>query len=244
MPAVRQILFSAPMIRALLDGRKTQTRRLLKRMLIPDQRAVKVLPSGFVMVSCDRLMWREVGRTYAVGELLWVRETWRLIHTAGGRGGGIVPFNSYALEFRATEHDAAQEFTVEGDDDPHLKEASDDWRPSIFMPRWASRITLAVTEVRVQRLRDIGEADVIAEGTPRMAGEAREDYAALWNHLNDKPGSRWADNPWIVAVSFTVHKANVDTVLAGAAAAEGIQAKIDNLRAELSEPGKYDAGTR
>lgn len=206
MPAVRPILFSAPMIRALLDGRKTQTRR---RLPIPAHLdgSKGYVDRGFgygeyLKAPCFAHLDFEEGEIvervrpkWLVDDLLWVRETF-----AEGIKAPLYRADWTGVPGSSIEHG--------GEIKPLV------WRPSLFMPRTYSRLTLAVTEVRVQRLQDISEADAIAEGTPRMAGEAREDYAALWNHLNDKPGRRWADNPWIVAVTFTVHKANVDTVLA------------------------------
>ncbi len=87
------------------------------------------------------------------------------------------------------------------------------WTPSIFMPRWASRLTLTVTDVRVQRLQDISEEDAWAEGitaygTTRYEREGRDLYALLWNSING--AGAWNNNPWVVALSFTVRKGNID----------------------------------
>lgn len=170
----RPIIFCAPMVRALLDGTKTQTRRVVGR----GTSVLRVYPR-----------WR-------LGDRLWVKETF------GPRAGGVV--------FRADD----------GNDCPD----GGRWRPSIFMPRWASRITLEITEVRVQRLQDISEEDAIAEGIrstlfrpddgfPLCTGyspepddgksilypSAREAYASLWERING-PGS-WS-NLWVWALTF------------------------------------------
>jgi len=91
------------------------------------------------------------------------------------------------------------------------------WRPSIYMPRWASRLTLLVTDVRVQRLQDISEADAIAEGIIPTANSQTIDCAterpsdgfrALWNSIHGPEA--WDANPWVAAISFDVVRANID----------------------------------
>ena len=94
-------------------------------------------------------------------------------------------------------------------------------RPSIHMPRWASRMTLTVTAARRQRLWMITEADAIAESCAGRLGpnpdfpdewdpSPEEEFGMLWNSLHNKPGERWADNPEIVALTFTVERRNID----------------------------------
>jgi len=206
----KPILFSAPMVRAILAGRKTQTRRILKpQPLIRGGAATR-----------RRL-------PYAPGDLLWVRETWRLTHVGGGRGGDVVPFNSYEVTRRATELDV-ECFTFEGEEDPFIRFASDGWRPSIHMPRWASRLTLEVESVKVERVQEISEADAEAEGVTKvrdhcyviegfdydLAGlchsRATIPFAKLWDHINGPDA--WDANPWVVAVTFRAHHANIDAM--------------------------------
>jgi hypothetical protein len=211
----RPILFSAPMVRALLDGTKTQTRRVCKPLL-SDREWVEERENGSFWrcadgePTCYTGVWEthEYAQQFPVrcpygpsGDRLWVREAWTVNLTGDPKrgGSGTVPI------YRA-EH-------------PH---AADRWRPSIFMPRWASRITLEVTGVRVERLQDISEADAIAEGVrelPLQAAEPRcwwtadasagaalhartaiNAYRLLWEYING-PGS-WDANPWVWAVEF------------------------------------------
>ena len=183
----RPILFSGAMVRALLDGSKTQTRRVIKdnwwRCLSPDDpddrvTALSMCPYG---VPDDRL---------------YVRETWRIIT------GIYVP----SVEFKD-----GTTIAPEFDDLSALPKNWQDtkWRPSIHMPRWASRITLEVTDVRVQRVQEITEHDVVAEGLELIelpnSGGCDADYAGfrtLWDSINDKRGFGWDTNPWVWAVSF------------------------------------------
>lgn len=172
----RPILFSGPMVRALLDGRKTQTRRVVKPQPVDpfDGAQLRTAVSAYALAGpCP------YGEP---GDRLWVRETWAKAGEQGDR-----------VEYRA---DTA---------DPKAGK----WRPSIFMPSWASRITLEVESVRVERLQDISEADARAEGvTPApftKAGRAAhlvhvEAFESLWGSING-PDS-WAANPWVWVVAF------------------------------------------
>ena len=213
----RPILFSSPMIRALLEGRKTQTRRAIKA---PTARGNFVLSFNhgipeFNFGPSDRkpngdLRWHRCPYGQP-GDLLWVRETW------GPCDGGFC--------YRASEREC-----VKPDDGK--------WHSAIHMFRAASRLTLRITDVRVQRLRDICRDDAIAEGTDfhkcptrqtqtsidaqaaaRSIGmcahyTAEIDYVGgyqwLWESING-PGS-WSANPWVWALTFDVIKANVDQV--------------------------------
>ena len=199
--ADRPIIFSAPMVRALLDGRKTQTRRVLKKPAAIDALAVfgpafMTLPGNVDLIG------------YAPGDRLWVREA-------------VCWVSGWGWRYRADNDDLAEK--------RETGEVSR-WRPSIHMPRWASRLTLTVTDVRVQRLQDISEADAVAEGIQRLIGSkgpnyftreisgkwsgsfnaptAAEVYSDLWNSLHG-PGA-WDANPWVVALTFTVQRGNID----------------------------------
>ena len=182
------ILFSSPMVRALLAGTKTQTRRI-----------VKPQPS-----FCSDEENSAAGHTQealgdkcpygAPGDRLWVRETWapRGVNQIGG--GPLTTLIAYRTDgaMHALPHREIAR-------DPH------NWHPSIFMPRWASRLTLEITAVRVERLQDISEVDAKAEDGcwvvcgPRW-GTYRAGYHWLWESING-PGS-WALNPWIWVITF------------------------------------------
>lgn len=196
----RQILFSAPMVRALIDGSKTQTRRVCKPALnlsavigIQDPRDFGQCPlhipgSGwFGDEDGDVQFFSTYGKP---GDRLWVRETWN--SSANVRPPIGEPY-IYAADLGPTG----------------VMKWAATWKPSIHMPRAASRITLEVSSVRVERLQDISEADALAEGWQRRTDvadpevhrdAARDWYMDLWESING-PGS-WALNPWVWCVEF------------------------------------------
>jgi hypothetical protein len=206
------ILFSAPMVRALLDGSKTQTRRVVKvqntmgrdSILAPHKgkkyAAVHLLPEH----STQAATCCPYGQT---GDQLWVRETFQPTFapdverddTDWETGTG------YQLRYSATDERVDW---MDGDDNITRR-----CKPAIHMPRWASRITLEITSVRVERLQDISEADCVAEGCAGGHGAIPgygyattplEHYHWLWNSING-PGS-WEANPWVWVVGFEVAK--------------------------------------
>ncbi len=210
----RPILFSGPMVRAILDGRKSQTRRAIN----PRRKSAIDLfdgswTDGYVLDPGNQ-SWREEAYPWRVGDQLYVRETF-----SG-------PYGCRRLPPRDWPVGAPIWFWADGDPQ------DGDWtkpKPGMHMPRWASRLTLTVTDVRVQRLQDISEADAIAEGcfkgkatgrifanetSMRLGGDewrnARDWYADLWDRLNAKRG--WDTNPWVVAVTFSVQRSNIDKV--------------------------------
>jgi hypothetical protein len=238
----RPILFSAPMVRALLAGTKTQTRRALN---LPGAESV----IEFVLVATRADDGRPVfemkdGRgkhvyipkrsggltpqfspKYAIGDHLWVREAWR----AEVDCDPISPRDLMAGTPIAFEASPCVEHMMMGR-----------YRPGMFMPRWASRLTLPVTEVRVQRLQDISETDAIAEGIvcenmiigAHCAGGHHSEITAdrYWNGTEPEDfeghesavdayaalwdhingAGAWDANPWVVAVSFNVNRSNID----------------------------------
>lgn len=186
----RPIPFSAPMVRAVLDGTKTQTRRVLKG------RALEWIstPTGFspqFIADAENRMC-PYGQP---GDRLWVREAWRSSLAYELTPPRDIPVGS-PIFYQA---DGAGSL-------PHFNAGK--LRPGMFMPRWASRLTLEITDVRVERLQEISRGDAMAEGCPfpNMAkgDDPRKWYADLWEQING--AGSWATNPWVWCVSFKVVK--------------------------------------
>jgi len=197
--ADRPILFSAPMVRALLGGTKTQTRRQIK----PRGKRPSLFNgdwSDSYVLDPGNQSWRDQDIRVHAGDRLWVKETWAPLSALTHNDPGTQALADKAF-YRADGS------TVEGEISA--------WKPSIFMPRTASRITLLVTEVRVERLNDISETDALAEGCSKRAADATgfsnvDEYQKIWGAING-PGS-WNSNPWVAAYTFSVIKSNIDQI--------------------------------
>lgn len=181
----RGILFSAPMVRALLAGTKTQTRRAVKAaegIVHANSRSPYGRPG-------DRLWVRESFCAYGRWEKRYnekkQRDEWRFIDMT--RESGY--FYLYAADNPDVQVEKGRSLTP-------------GWhtRPALFMPRAASRILLEVVSVRVERLQAISEQDAIAEGIERVAGSPVDSYRSLWERINGTGG--WDANPWIWVVEF------------------------------------------
>lgn len=211
----RPILFSGPMVRALLEGRKTQTRRVVTWQ--PPEWVGEIATGRYHPTKTDRdgeeYPGSEIFGAYddqgewgcrcpwAPGDLLYVRETFV---------DGVVP------KYRADYPDDQTEIIVGNNE--HLPVWGVAWKPSIHMPKAAARIWLRVTDVRVERLQEITDEDAIAEGVTEFGGQfkgayhagdhmsgvsARECFARLWDSLNAKRGYGWDVNPWVWAITFS-----------------------------------------
>lgn len=231
----RPILFSGPMVCALLAGTKTQTRRVVhfdgiekiaqftpvatdnttgRRVFEMKDRQGKLLTRPAGKGLCDY----QFQPRYAAGDRLYVREAWHAARSLDSTRPRDIPRDS-DIEHAATARGYA-EIGLKGK-----------LRPSMFLPRWASRLTLIVTDVRVQRLQDISEADAIAEGIARSphanedqwidypAGSSaagwtdpRDSFRTLWDSLNAERGFGWDANPWVTATTFEVIKQNIDQI--------------------------------
>ena len=206
----RPSLFTAPMVRAILDGTKTQTRRVVKTVELRHGyvgvRVVGNYPS-VVNLSDDGLTWRPHGGSpdvpyphperccpYGVpGDQLWVRETWATHEKYDDTKPSEVWWG--ATKWYRERGEAG------------LNRGR--WRPSIYMPRIFSRLSLDVTEVRLERVQDISEEDARAEGArtmtcvnPPSLNSYREGFRRLWDSINAKRGYSWESNPWVWVVTF------------------------------------------
>lgn len=199
----RPIIFSAPMVRAILDGRKTQTRRV-----VTGKFALEWLAPGMFAPSYVAERENDLCPYGQPGDRLWVRETWARLRFYRDWETGHV--DDWEPDDNGTAVYSADEGWEDGGNS--VKERGFQWRPSIFMPRDASRITLELTEVRVQRVQDITDDDACAEGmTDEVLREldmlshanARDAYSWLWDSLNVKRGYGWESNPWVWALTFT-----------------------------------------
>ncbi len=213
----RPILFSAPMVRAILEGRKTQTRRIIK---LADSWDVGPNYAGecWPVRKRGNELQRMPCPKGTVGEHLWVRENWAT--SIDAESNAVIIYQADSIAYHILSE-------CDGDGDPvdhgwKAKEAIAParWRPSIHMPRWASRIKLEITGVRVERLNDISEEDGVAEGIESQTSETFNDtvfrnyekgqqcwtksaigsYRSLWDSING-PGA-WDANPWVWVVEF------------------------------------------
>jgi len=229
----RPILFSAPMVRALLSGTKTQTRRLLGQFDVFRRDDGSEAPVSCLHIEGETLPRVTIGNVVtlkmlkaAVGDRLWVREAHYL--TDDGHFERAV----YAADEEAVrEHNKTME-RLAGRISENVWRRHVKLRPSIHMPRWASRLTLTVTDVRVQRLQEISGNDAQAEGISiggpdvemyRREAERNHEAARRWNAYRIRQyrdvweaingAGSWDANPWVAAYTFTVEQRNIDAAL-------------------------------
>lgn len=226
----RSILFSAPMVRALLAGTKTVTRRLVK-----PQPTTERLPRdewgsselGLAPLPARYFPFRAVDdehSNYAItcpvadkGDVLWVREAWRTSKCVDDKPGSVLetPGNGYGWPVWCEADGVEHRWGGKAQGGPGFT-APGRYRHARFMPRWASRLMLRVSDVRIERLHEITEADAKAEGVERgtcthpdcspgscASSRYRPEFAMLWDAINGKRAS-WASNPWCWAISFEV----------------------------------------
>ncbi|MCK7330234.1 morphogenetic protein [Enterobacter bugandensis] len=199
----RGMIFNGEMVRAILDGQKTQTRRIIKDCMVGRDPISKFIQIGKKFIGCypedvPELI-RECSPYGVPGDRIWVRETFQ---------GPLFDFE----QMEAYQEDSSKfkkpEFCVykaDGKPAPEFFDADENlhccWRPSIHMPRWASRIKLEITDVRVERLNDISEEDARSEGiSGSSAHDVKEAYAALWRSIYGSDS--WQANPWVWVIVF------------------------------------------
>ncbi|EAZ4936077.1 hypothetical protein [Salmonella enterica] len=213
----RGMIFNGEMVRAILDGRKTQTRRIMRNQPAGDT------PETPVMVRKKNWAFQWYDDRYGEsgffpcpfgqpGDRIWVRETYQ---------GPLFDYEHMEAYLEDSSEFEKPEFCVyraDGKPAPEFYDADDNlhccWRPSIHMPRWASRLTLEITDVRVERLNDISQEDAQAEGMeltgwrptysdPDSGGDYQtpyDNFAELWESIYGE-GS-WQANPWVWVIEF------------------------------------------
>ena len=189
----RPILFSGPMVRAILEGRKTMTRRVVRDLVSVEHLGARHVP---MVKHCGNWYLPHERSPYGQpGDRLWVRETFSDTWELGDYPGEPFYKATYLDDWKS--HDP-QNWAVK-------------WRPSIFMPRSSSRILLEVTAVRVERVQDISERDATAEGCIASNDDltdgyfdipARSSFETLWDSINASRGYGWDSNPWVWVVEF------------------------------------------
>lgn len=205
----RPILFNGEMVRAILAGTKTQTRR---PVVLEDFKASDTTGCDFAYRD-KRSLWDDVTTARLIekrcpfgmpGDTLWVRETWRPV--MGGWAswieypdGSSTPASQVA--FAAMGEMKRIAVRMSGRSEKGEAVHSEAWHPSIHMPRWASRLSLRVTDVRVQRVQDISEADAQSEGCESRKALYRPMFTCTWDDIYGDKAS-WQANPWVWAVSF------------------------------------------
>ncbi|EKQ7231180.1 TPA: hypothetical protein MM109_000844 [Klebsiella pneumoniae] len=201
----RGMIFNAEMVRAILDGRKTQTRRIMKVQPESNQLGLLLITDSTKHSDIGKYHWAESNATGnhvrsklfscpfgAVGDRIWVRETWARYN---------IDQNSHDIAYRAT---TPEDWPEEGR-----------WRPSIHMPRWASRILLEITDVRVERLNSIHDVDAMREGIQNLTTCSHADFGIpgvvnaqhpvrafqlLWESIYG--ADSWRANQWVWVIEF------------------------------------------
>lgn len=208
----RPILMAGPLVVASLEDRKTNTRRVVgpansvlaagraqwDQMDTASARVLQYSSTEQRLLAFDRNTAEEVqiACRWRPGDLLWVREAWCVDGTWDRTPPSQIP---------VTDRDPLPvAYRADGENEPTLRGR---WRIGMHMPRWASRLTLVVESVRVERVQEISEADAEREGvTPFQDGRwyaYRDAFAVLWDQINGKrPGCSWADNPWVWVVQY------------------------------------------
>lgn len=233
----RPILFSTEMIKAILETRKTMTRRV-KGLELVNQRINETWRIGKTNIAGHTWWEAAVDNTYShrmdcpygqIGDRLWVRETWvelenpRHLHNPSlPRDALIEKAVQVDRKWVAVRNGAAYKADCASEDSNRCRlELGYQYCPSIFMPRWASRITLEITNIRIERLQEISEDDAAEEGMGEIEKEYWKDTKTLpifflpvfkwyWDKLNSKRSYSWKSNPWVWVIEFKKQEASND----------------------------------
>lgn len=220
---VKPMIFNSQMVQALLEGRKTQTRRIVQDQPVP-YKGLGSRPGDFSFPtenSCHSVIsnkkngadgWADEYSPWKKGDLIYVRETFQGPLVSGVDESELIRSTKEYKDTRYCHYKAS------GDDaefyDIDLGETVCRWKPSIHMPRWASRLTLKVTSVRVERVQDISKEDAESEGfkLPPADGQgwavgAVSNFRFTWEKIY---GDSWKNNDWVWVIEFEVIHQNVD----------------------------------
>jgi hypothetical protein len=228
----RGIIFNTEMVRAVLEGRKTLTRRIMKVQPESNQYGLLRIIDSTNRSNVGRCHWAESNATGthsrsklfscpfgAVGDRLWVRETWAIVSHAFDDDGLMIDYvpdrpakKVHEKPFGNGYYSGHSIYAADGGftwgDDDGCVDGRSCWKPSIHMPRWASRITLEITGVRVERLQDISDADAKSEGCwyghgggePDFAVNPSDHFPTLWASIYGEES--WQANPWVWVIEF------------------------------------------
>ncbi|HCI7056183.1 TPA: hypothetical protein NPQ16_000403 [Klebsiella pneumoniae] len=226
----RGMIFNSEMVRAILDGRKTQTRRIMKVQPEPSKsrpgdfwfsskklesmvHVSDLVPGNSPIADCHLFFQEHCCPFGAVGDRIWVRETWQAIHDYCDENGHVDE-RRYARSIPRHRGNYWHPVYEEAWGNESREDREFPWRPSIHMPRWASRILLEITNVRVERLNSISQEDAKAEGMeltgwrptysdPDSGGEVwtpYDNFAQLWESIYGDES--WNSNPWVWVIEF------------------------------------------
>ena len=207
----KPILFSAEMVRAILAGTKTQTRRVIVPQIERIEELIYQRRKSGTIDEFTFLEFIKKCKYGQIGDLLWVRETWKCeeLDSSGLDGVRFAADGAFIeIENTISASNAWMEANRPGGK----------WRPSIFMPRWASRINLEITGVRVDRVQHISREDAKAEGGSNIwSWDGKKpakyhrrgvlnpyvaNYSVLWDEINAERGFGWDMNPWVYVIEF------------------------------------------
>ena len=213
----RGMIFNGPMVKAILSGQKTQTRRIVKNVSSDSCMTLKEPSKNRDGIYTHVMDAPKHGLCPfgAVGDRIWVRETWGVVSHELDEDGRIQPWNPdrpataiQEMPFGNGYYSGHAIYAADGDftwgDDDGYEDERSYWKPSIHMPREASRISLEITGVRVERLNDISEEDAKAEGAPTeccVIGDKHFlGFRSLWKSIYGEES--WQDNPWVWVIEF------------------------------------------